>query len=368
MRVIRVLSISARYGLRKNFRRVIVKKLVTVLLILAMVGGTLFAAGQTEAAAKDDKLEIVLVVKLEGVAWFDSTRDGIEAFAADHPDVNAYQVGADTADPASQIAIINDLIAKGVDAILVVPNDPDALVPVFKKANDAGILTFTHEASTQNQVSYDLEAFDNDQYGRHMMDIMAEWMDFEGKWQPFVGNLTSVTHNEWVDGELAQAEEKYPDLYTAQSRVEDRENQQLAYERTLELLKTHPDLKAVMGSAMSTVPGAAAAIEERGLIGKVAAFGTCLPSVAGDYLKSGAAQSIHFWVPADAAYATAKLAYMMLTDQEIKEGIDLGVPGYNDIIIRKNAHGVPVVYGQAWVDVNKDNLDEWTNADGTYVL
>jgi simple sugar transport system substrate-binding protein len=123
-----------------------------------------------------------------------------------------------------------------------------------------------------------------------------------------------------------------------------------------------------MGSAMSTVPGAAAAIEERGLIGKVAAFGTCLPSVAGDYLKSGAAQSIHFWVPADAAYATAKLAYMMLTDQEIKEGIDLGVPGYNDIIIRKNAHGVPVVYGQAWVDVNKDNLDEWTNADGTYVL
>lgn len=344
------------------------KKLVTVLLILAVVGGTLFAAGQTEAAAQDDKLEIVLVVKLEGVAWFDSTRDGIEAFAADHPDVNAYQVGADTADPASQIAIINDLIAKGVDAILVVPNDPDALVPVFKKANDAGILTFTHEASTQNQVSYDLEAFDNDQYGRHMMDIMAEWMNFEGKWQPFVGNLTSVTHNEWVDGELAQAGEKYPDLYTAQSRVEDRENQQLAYERSLELFRSHPDLKAIMGSAMSTVPGAAAAIEERGLIGKVAAFGTCLPSVAGDYLKSGAAKSIHFWVPADAAYATAKLAYMMLTDQEIKEGVDLGVPGYNDITIRKNQHGVPVVYGQAWVDVNKDNLNEWTNADGTYVL
>ncbi|MDD3942111.1 MAG: substrate-binding domain-containing protein, partial [Sphaerochaetaceae bacterium] len=148
------------------------KKLVTVLLILAMVGGVAFAAGQGEAAAKkDDKLEIVLVVKLEGVAWFDSTRVGIEKFAAAHPDVNAYQVGADTADPASQIAIINDLIAKGVDAILVVPNDPEALVPVLKKANDAGILTFTHEASTQRQVSYDLEAFDKDEDGRHMMDI-----------------------------------------------------------------------------------------------------------------------------------------------------------------------------------------------------
>jgi simple sugar transport system substrate-binding protein len=93
-----------------------------------------------------------------------------------------------------------------------------------------------------------------------------------------------------------------------------------------------------------------------------------LPSVAGDYLKSGAAQSIHFWVPADAAYATAKLAYMMLSGQEIKDGVDLGVPGYNSITIKPNEHGVPVVYGQAWVDVDKSNLSEWTNADGSYVL
>lgn len=359
--------ISALWGLNIPFRRLLVKRLLSVFLILAVAGGFVFAAGQQEAAA-DDQFEIVLVVKLEGVAWFDNTRVGIQKFNAEHPDVNAYQVGADSADPAAQVAIINDLIAKGVDAILVIPNDPEAIVPVLKKANDAGILTFTHESSNQAQVSYDLEAFDNEEYGRHMLDIMAEWMGGEGKWQPFVGNLTSPTHNEWVDGELKQMEEKYPGLYTAQSRVEDRENQQLAYERTLELLKSHPDLKAVMGSAMSTVPGAAAAIEERGLIGKVAAFGTCLPSVAGDYLKSGAAKSIHFWVPADAAYATAKLAYMMLTDQEITEGIDLGVPGYENITIQTNSKGEKVVYGQAWVDVDKDNLNDWTNADGSYKL
>lgn len=346
----------------------IVKKLVTVLLILAIVGSFAFAAGKAEKAA-DTKYEIALVVKLEGVAWFDSTRVGIEKFAKDHPDVNAYQIGADVADAATQIALIEDLIVKGVDAILVIPNDPDALIPVLKKANDAGILTFTHEASTQQQVSYDLEAFDNEDYGRHMMDIMAEWMGYEGKWQPFVGNLTSVTHMEWVDGEEAQAKAKYPKLFTAEAvRVEDRENQQLAYERTLELLRTHPDLKAIMGSAMSTVPGAAAAIEERGAIGRVAAFGTALPSVAGEYLKSGAAKSIHFWVPADAAYATAKLAYMMLEGQEIKDGINLGVPGYENITIRKNAHGVPVVYGQAWVDVDVNNIDDWKGPDGDYLL
>lgn len=345
------------------------KLLASVLVLMLVVSSFAFAGGaQEKAAAKDEKLEIVLVVKLEGVAWFDSTRVGIEKFAADHPDVNAYQIGADTADPAAQVALVNDLIAKGVDAILVVPNDPESLAPAFKKANDAGILTFTHEASNQKQVSYDLEAFDNEAYGRHMMDVMAEWMNYEGVWQPFVGFLTSPTHNQWVDGEIAQMKEKYPKLVMPATREEDQENQQIAYERTLELVKKNPNMKAVMGSAMSTVPGAAAAIEEKGLIGKVAAFGTCLPSVAGDYLKSGAARSIHFWVPADAAYATAQLAYNMLKGIPITEGLDLGVSGYNSITIKNNEHGVPVVYGQAWVDVDKDNLKDWTNPDGSYKL
>jgi simple sugar transport system substrate-binding protein len=344
------------------------KRIVAMLLALIVVGGFAFAGGaQEKSAAGDDQLEIVMVVKLEGVAWFDNMRLGIERFNAEYPDVNCYQIGADTADPAAQVALINDLIAKGVDAILVVPNDPESLVPVFKKANDAGILTFTHEASNQKQISFDVEAFDNAAYGRHMMDVMAKWMGEKGVWQPFVGHLTSPTHNQWVDGEVEQAK-KYPGLKMATKRVEDQENQQIAYEKSLELLKTYPEIKALMGSAMSTVPGAAAAIEEKGLIGKVAAFGTCLPSVAGDYLVSGAAQSIHFWVPADAGYVTAMAAYKTLKGEAIVDGTDMGATGYNKITVKKNEHGIPVIYGQAWVDVNKDNLNDWKDASGKYKL
>jgi len=337
------------------------KMFILGLVVVLSLGLAVFAGAK-------DKYEIVMVVKLEGVAWFDNMRLGIEQFAKDHPDVNAYQIGADTADPAAQVALVEDLIAKGVDAILVVPNDPESLVPAFKKANKAGILTFTHEASNQKQVSFDIEAFDNIAYGRHMMDIMSEWMGKAGKWQPFVGHLTSTTHNEWVDGEEMQAKDKYPNLVRATDRIEEKENQQIAYEKSIELLKTYPDLKAIMGSAMSTVPGAAQAIEEKGMIGKVAAFGTCLPSVAGDYLESGAAKSIHFWVPADAGYVTAMVAYKLLKGEKITEGTNLGRPGYENIIIKKNKDGVPVIYGQAWMDVNKDNLKDWKKPNGDYKL
>jgi simple sugar transport system substrate-binding protein len=349
------------------------KKHFVRLFVLLAVCSLFFACSKSEtaggtAAGGDKTYEIVLVVKLEGVAWFDSTRVGITQFNSEHADVNAYQIGASTADPAAQVALVNDLIAKGVDAILVIPNDPASLVPAFKNARNAGIKILTHEAGTQSDADYDVEAFDNTAYGAHMLDVMAEWMGGQGVWQPFVGLLTSPTHNQWVDGEIAQAAAKYPGLSTAQDRIEEHEDQQLAYQRTLELLRANPNVKALMGAAMSTVPGAAQAVTERGLIGKVAAFGTCLPSVAGDYLESGAAQSIHFWVPADAAYATADAALKLLKGETISAGTNLNVSGYNNITIKNNDAGVPVIYGQAWVDVTKDNLADWRNADGSYKL
>jgi simple sugar transport system substrate-binding protein len=347
------------------------KKAAILLVVFAvLLSGMAFAGGGKEAApaAGDDVFEIVMVVKVEGVAWFDNMRLGVEAFGAEHADVRAWQTGADTADPAAQVRIIEDLIAQEVDAILIVPNDPASLVPVIERARSRGIVVVTHEASNIQNADYDIEAFDNLQYGAHMASVMADWLGGRGKWQAFVGHLTSTTHNEWVDGEEAFLKANFPNIVMANTRQEEQENQQVAYERSLEILRSTPDLRAIMGSAMSTLPGAAQAIEELGLIGQVAAFGTCLPSVAGDYLESGAAQSIHFWVPADAGYAAANIAYHMLKGMDIKEGMDLGRPGYTSVTIKNNQHGVPILYGQAWADVNKDNLDEWRNADGSYKL
>ena len=56
-------------------------------------------------------------------------------------------------------------------------------------------------------MSFDVEAFDNEAYGRHMMDVMAADMNYEGEYACFVGHLTSPTYNEWVDAEIAQQRE-----------------------------------------------------------------------------------------------------------------------------------------------------------------
>jgi simple sugar transport system substrate-binding protein len=137
------------------------------------------------------------VVKIAGINWFNRMETGVVAWGKEKG-VNASEVGPAQADAAQQIPIIEDLIAKKVDALCVIPMDPAQLDPVLKKAMDAGIIVITHEASNQKEMHYDIEAFDNTAFGAGLMDRLAAGMGEEVKYAVFVGNLGS-DHNEWVD-------------------------------------------------------------------------------------------------------------------------------------------------------------------------
>jgi ribose transport system substrate-binding protein len=59
-------------------------------------------------------------------------------------------------DAAGQLSDIRDLIAKGVDAIVFNPNDPDALNPALAEAKAAGIVTVSVDAYVTNPDTYNL--------------------------------------------------------------------------------------------------------------------------------------------------------------------------------------------------------------------
>ena len=318
---------------------------------LVLLVGLFIMSLTGEVYAKSYK--IATVVKLDGIAWFDRMREGVKKFGEDTGH-ETFLLGPQKADAALQVQIIEDLIAQGVDAICVVPFSPEALEPVLKKAMDKGIVVISHEATNQQNVHYDLEAFDNAAYGAHLMDYLAKYMGEAGEYATMVGSLTSKSHNQWVDGGIARQKEKYPNIKMATERVESYDDQTKAYENAKELLKKYPNLKGFQTSAMPESAGVGLAIEEKGLQGKVVVVGTGLVSVTGQYLESGAVQLISFWDPADAGYAMNKLAVMVLEKQEIKADMDLGVKGYNNIIMDGK-----VLYGAAWVDVTKENMSEY---------
>ncbi len=303
-------------------------------------------------AAQDSK-KIATVVKIAGIQWFNRMEEGVKQYAADTGN-DSFQVGPAQADPQQQSALIEDMIAQGVNALAVVPMSPEALEPVLKRAMDAGITVITHEAASQQNTNYDIEAFVNEDFGANLMEQMATCMGGEGEYAVFVGSLTSQTHNQWVDGAIAYQKEKYPKMTLVGDKNETFDDQQKAYEKAQEVLRAFPNVKGLQGSASTDVAGIGLAVEEKGLGDKTCVFGTSLPSIAGQYLDTGAVDGIGFWDPSVAGYAMNKLATMVMNGETVTDGMDLGLPGYEKVKLDGK-----VIYGQAWVNVNKANMADY---------
>ena len=109
----------------------------------------------------------------------------------------------------------------------------------------------------------------NKVFGETIMKRMIEFTKGVGGYVASVGFLTSVSHNEWVDAEIAYQKANAPDFvnvlgYAAGSdRFEEKEDQTIAHDKILEFIKTYPNLTGVIGSPMTTGPAAGLAIEEK---------------------------------------------------------------------------------------------------------
>jgi simple sugar transport system substrate-binding protein len=308
------------------------------------------SSSATTTTAK--KYTIVTVPKLTSIAWFQRMKTGVDKFAKD-TGMDAYYTGPDKGDAALQAQVIEDLIAKKVDAICVVPFSTEALEPVLKKARDAGILVITHEASTMKNVDYDIEAFDNKAYGEHFMTKLASLTGGKGQYIQEVGALTSQSHKEWTDAAQALQKSKFPNMKMFGDKIETTDDQQVSYNKVKEVLKSNPSIVGIEGSAMGDVAGAALAVQEAGRSGKIKIVGTSLVSVSGKYIKSGTIDMISFWDPADAGYAMNVLAQKILSGEKVTNDMNLGVPGYEKLTLTGK-----VLKGKAWVDVDKTNVND----------
>ena len=324
-------------------------KLIILLMVILLVfsASLVFASGQK-------KLEIVMCAKHEGISWFDDMRVGVEQFGKDY-DVNAYQIAPEGGDPARQVQMIEDLIAKGVDAICVVPNDPLSMKPVLQKAKEAGIIIISHEAQQlEDVVDYDLEAFVNEDFGRLMFEAVAESMNYEGEYTGFVGALTMETHMQWFNAGVELQKKKYPKMkLVTDGPLEDKNDEKLAYNKVLEVLKAYPNIKGIYGCTVATCAMGALALEEKGIT-NVGIAGLGLPSVNGPYLKSGSLYKAHCWRPADAGYVSCLIAYKILQGEEIKDGINLVKPGYENCRLKGK-----IIFGNAPLVLTAENVDDY---------
>ena len=288
----------------------------TLLAALAVAG--VAAAG----AAQAKEIEIVAVVKIAGIPWFNRFEEGVIQAGKDLH-IKTSQVGPAQADPAQQVKIVEDLIAKGVDGIVVVPNDAKVLDPVLERARAKGIVVITHESPDQKGADWDVETIDNKRFAESVFQKLADLTGGKGEFALFVGGLTVPLHNYWADTGLAYLKEKYPDLKPVGDRLPVGESLDDSFRATQDLLKAHPNLKGIVGFGSQGPIAAAHVLQQHGLAGKVAVVGTVLPKQATPFLKDGSLSEGFLCDPKDAGYATVAIAKKLVDKQAITADLDL---------------------------------------------
>jgi len=361
---------------KRRLSSTLVGSAATIALLAACAGGASTDAGtsgesgdagggETTSEASGDKFRIVTVSKIEGITWFQRMSEGVDMFEAEYSDVvEAYQTGPQNHDPAEQVQIVEDLIAQGVDALIVVPIDPVGIGPLLQRARDEGIIVGVTEATAlvdSSQVDFDVEAFDNNTFGRGFGEGLCERMGGTGKYATSVGQLTSESHMLWLQGAIEYIEENCPDMENVSpTPYENQNDDQKGYDLAKEILGTYPDLGGYIGTTPAGVSGMARALAEANKT-YVVNTGLSLPSVVGPEFVEGWSAYAQGWDPAGWGWALNAVALKMLQGEEIVEGMDLGWPGYESVKIIRDNNGSLLIEGN---DIQP--YDPTTFPDGNY--
>ena len=296
------------------------RKTLKALGSAAMAG----AAGLTSRIAFAANSTMVTVVKIAGIPWFNALEKGVKKGGKDF-DIDASMVGPANVDPAQQVKLLEDLIARKVTVIGLVPLDVKVCEPVLKRAQAAGIKVITHEGPEQEGRDWNVELIDSVRFGEVQMQRLAKDMSESGDYVVYVGTLTTPLHNKWADAAIAYQKAHYPKMKLVADRFPGADEIDTAYKTTLDVIKAYPNLKGVLGFGSNGPIGAGNAVREKRLGKKIAVVGTVLPSQAKDLIADGIIREGFLWNPTDAGYAMVAVARLVLDGKPIKDGVD--IPG-----------------------------------------
>ncbi|MCL5269834.1 MAG: substrate-binding domain-containing protein [bacterium] len=319
----------------------------------AVTGGA--ASPATPAAQAGKTLTIGVMPKLVGIDFFNAVEKGAREAGKDLGVTVVYD-GPVTGDVTKQTAMLDGWIQKGFDAICIAPNDPAAIAPTLRKAQKRGIkvLAFDADASADardffiNQATYDA-------VGRTMMDIMARGIGPEGKYIILTGNLTAENQNRWMAAMETYRQEKYPQMVNlSESPKATAEDQALATQVTIDVLKTYPDLQGIFALTSVALPGAAEGLVKENAYSRIFLTGLSTPKTMRDYVHKGVVKEFALWNPVDLGYLAVQAAALAvkggLTPQttQIKAG-RLGDIKVSDRVVLL---GDPLIF-------TKDNIDQY---------
>lgn len=321
---------------------------------LALTAATLGLGLPRAAFAKD--VVIGMMPKFTSDPYFVAANEGGQA-AAKELGITVEFNGPVNADVAAQADIVDRWIRRGVDAIAVSANDPDALAPAMKRAMEAGIKTMTWDADVApdaRQVFLNQTTFDA--MGRTMVEMMVrDAGTSKGDFLVVTAVLTAPNQNRWIDEMKKYAATTYPDMNFAAVLPGD-EDLEKSKNVALTYLQANPETKGVFCVTGIATPGVLEAVKQLGLVGKVAVTGLGVPSLIKPYLADGSLKEAALWNPVDIGYGAIYMAKALIdgTLDPASGSVDAGRLGKLKFIANDT-----VLLGDPYI-FTKDNVNNFT--------
>ncbi|MEP3275717.1 MAG: ABC transporter substrate-binding protein [Stappiaceae bacterium] len=297
-------------------------------------------SGQALAA---DKKTIALVPGLTTDAFYITMHKGAMK-AAEALGVELIYQGAPEWNAALQVPVLDAVIARKPDAILIAPNDLNQMIAPLKNAVDAGIAvitvdTFIDDGKYQDgagpgdfPITY--VASDNVLGGRMAARALAA--SIGGKGKVYVSNTKPniSTTDQREEGFKLEMAENYPDIEILQTQFNDDDAIKAAAQLQAVVARTS-DLAGVFGANLFSAIGAADGVKAVGKSGEIKVVAFDAPTRIVDDLKSGLVDLAIAQHPAEIGYFGVMAAYAHITGQS-----------------------VPVAIGTGFTVMDKDNVDD----------
>jgi ribose transport system substrate-binding protein len=297
--------------------------------VASLATGVAAVAGTTKAA--DNKFTIALIPGLTTDAFYITMRKGAEAAAKAVGATLVFQGGPDF-NPVTQVPVLDAVIAKKPDFILIAPTDKDQLVQPLKKAADAGIPIITVDTFIGNGVyqtgkgdaDFPLAyiASDNLLGGAIAARALAKAVGEKGK--VYVSNVKpGVSTTDQREQGFKEEMKKYPNITVLETQYNDDDANKAASQLQA-VFARNSDLDGVFGANLFSALGAANGVQQAGQTGKIRVVAFDAPTSIVDSINSGLVDLAIAQHPAEIGYFGVMAAYAHLTGNSIPTAIGTG--------------------------------------------
>ena len=333
------------------------KKILSLVLVAMMV---LSFAALAETPAGDG-LYIGVVYKQSGNAYFQASVEGVQK-AADELGFTFEHDGPDDGSNDGAIRIIENFITKGVDALVISANDPDALVDVCSQAMEEGIYVVSYDA----EVAYpgrnlDVQPSSAKNIGITLLESIAKSINYEGQIAIVSAMATAPNQNLWISyiEEELESNEAYANIEYLGVVYGDDEYQK-SFDETQGLLNQYPDLKGLIVPTTMGAPAVAKCVQDAGADVKVT--GLTLASDMKEFIDAGICDETFLWNPIDLGYV-ASYAAVALINGEITGAVgDEVVAGDYDLTVEATGDdGATILYLNKLNVFNTETVNEWVD-------